>query len=659
MFGLDGHATFFLLSTEEKRAKLGIRRINSVLFLKCLLEADESPLSEIFINEDRQIYIDVLQECNRITNEEARPERTKRSTRKKERSTKRLKKRYAKKQKKQQEALKNIIDRKTNPYYPTMIYENPNNGKLEQIVFDEDMREFIGTFANISGNDKIGLNEITTAFIKVMPDPVRSIFKECGIRTDVLKEAFEETTNSDVDAKNTTFVIPAKIKSFITNLNEKLKGQECLIMGRDKECVLVWQTLQKQSKRNVILIGEPGVGKTSIVEKITFDIISGNCPEEFKDTQVLLLDVNASIAGTSYRGQAEERYAILTKFLEKTPNVILFIDEIHQIRGAGALQEGGVDLANSIKPILAGGNVRVIGATTSEEYEKYFSRDGAIKRRFRPIEIKEPKSSEVYPMLKKSIESLSKYHGVTISKEMVDYIILNSACFNNETKNPDRTKDLIDLSMVAAKQDGKTEVDKVSVLANFKYQFEYFLKMPESFKKSIAYHEAGHCVMTKCSKYFKHEKILAITIIPSETSLGKNVIEVNYQQFCDDTREYYIDQIASFLAGRVAESMFTGTMSGGAASDLEKATSVAYNVVSRLGLSSFGKNRVIFEEVNSPKVQDNVNDQIDFLIQEGEERAKQVITQNIDKVEALVKLLLNKGIIGEKEINEVFEQNAT
>ena len=152
MFGLDGHATFFLLSTEEKRAKLGIRRINSVLFLKCLLENDESPLSEFFINEDRQIYIDVLQECNRITNEGARPERTNRSIRKKERSTKRLKKRHAKKQKKQQEALKKIIDNKSNPYYPTMIYENPYNGKLEQIVFDEDMREFIGTFAKNSGN---------------------------------------------------------------------------------------------------------------------------------------------------------------------------------------------------------------------------------------------------------------------------------------------------------------------------------------------------------------------------------------------------------------------------------------------------------------------------------------------------------------------------
>lgn len=129
--------------------------------------------------------------------------------------------------------------------------------------------------------------------------------------------------------------------------------------------------MQKKTKRNVVLIGEPGVGKTSVVVKITHDILSVNCPDEFKNSVVLSLDVTSSVAGTQYRGQAEERYSAFAQFLENQKNVIVFIDEIHLIRGAGACREGEVDLANALKPILAGGNVRVIGATTNEEYEKY------------------------------------------------------------------------------------------------------------------------------------------------------------------------------------------------------------------------------------------------------------------------------------------------
>ena len=649
MVRLDGQATALLFAIEEERQNLGIERINSVMFLKALLEMENSPIyDEIFSQIEPYAYPEMLNECYTIMTDHLEDLKVEESTDTQKDDIKEEKQEEPDVKQAKLEAI--VEGNGEKPVYPTIISRRLD-GILGEFVFEEDKRDVIRW---IDGAEReIGIKEFTAAFIYIMPKPVLKVLRTFGVNIQYLKDG---VTGKHFNQEDSSVDIPDELKSFLTNLNDKLKGEECNISCRDKECELVWQTLQKQSKRNVILIGEPGVGKTSIVEKITFDILSGNCPDEFKNAQVLSLDVNSSIAGTMYRGQSEERYAKLTAFLEVTPNVILFIDEIHLIRGAGACRDGEADLANAIKPILAGSKVRVIGATTSEEYEKYFSKDGAIKRRFRPIEVKEPKASEVYPMLKKTIESLSKYHGVSISKEMVDFIILNSACFNHETKNPDRTKDLIDLSMVVTKQNGKKEVDKISVLANFKYNFEAFVKMPKPFKKSTAYHEAGHCIMAKCSDYMKNNKVIAVTIIPTNYALGLTVYESDNVQYCDDTMDFYIDEIARLLAGRVAESIYTKTISGGASSDLEKATKIAYKVVSRFGMTTYGQNRIFFDEVNSQQVQNNVNKEIDVIIQKGFERAKQVINDNRDKLEKLVKMLLNKGIVGEEDLAKIFNE---
>ena len=646
---LDGQATALLFAIEEERQNLGIERINSVMFLKALLEMENSPIyDEIFSQIEPYAYPEMLNECYTIMTDHLEDLKVEESTDTQKDDIKEEKQEEPDVKQAKLEAI--VEGNGEKPVYPTIIYRRLD-GILGEFVFEEDMRDVIRL---IDGAEReIGIKEFTAAFIYIMPKPVLKVLRTFGVNIQYLKDSvIGKQHNHD----ETSVDIPDELKSFLSNLNDKLKGEECNISCRDKECELVWQTLQKQSKRNVILIGEPGVGKTSIVEKITFDILSGNCPDEFKNAQVLSLDVNSSIAGTMYRGQSEERYAKLTAFLEVTPNVILFIDEIHLIRGAGACRDGEADLANAIKPILAGSKVRVIGATTSEEYEKYFSKDGAIKRRFRPIEVKEPKASEVYPMLKKTIESLSKYHGISISKEMVDFIILYSSCFNYETKNPDRTKDLIDLSMVVAKQSGKKEVDKLSVWSNFKDYFEIYSKMPRELRKSTAYHEAGHCVMTKCSKYLKGIKIIAVTIIPTDTTLGRNIFDSEVVQIFDGSMEYFVDEIAMYLAGRVAETLFTNDLSSGASGDLEYATNIAYQIVSRFGMATYGQNRIFFDKVNSQKVQDNVNKEIDTIIQKGFEKAKQVINDNRDKLEKLVKMLLNKGIVGEEDLAKIFNE---
>lgn len=506
-------------------------------------------------------------------------------------------------------------------------------------------------------SEELKLDYIIAAIAEKIPKDILKFLRNMEVDVNSFKNYFTKPVNSKED------ILPLELKSFMTVLNDQYeKNTRCPILGRDKECDIVWKTMQKKTKRNVILIGEPGVGKSSIAKKIAHDIVNGNCPETFKNCIVISVNVNAAIAGTQYRGDSEERFMNMIDFLEKTDNIILFIDEIHTILGAGACREGEMDLANALKPILAEGKVRVIGATTLEEYERYFTRDGALSRRFRSVEVNEPTSKEVYPMLKNAISDLSKYHGVKITKAMVEYVVLISSCFNHTTSNPDRTIDLVDLSMVEARSDGKAVVDKESVLKNFDIQFEKYEKMDYEAKKSTAYHEVGHYLVWKFSEYLKDMEAIAISIMPAQDYLGITIFdELDNEVTVSGDMNYYIDYIAMYLAGRIAEKIYTNTISSGAASDLNMATKKAYSLVVRYGMvEDFGKNRVYFDSENytmtSEKVVNNVNTEIDKLIAKAYTRAEQILKENEFYLKKLVNQLMEKGILSKRDLDKIFAE---
>jgi len=523
---------------------------------------------------------------------------------------------------------------------------------IEKIYFTEDAGKILYTMMQID-YESYTILDFLQALMKKMPKDLMKLLRCLEINVKDMKETILSLN---------VISMPIELKGFVKLLNDDYpKGTTQTILGRDKETKSIWATLQKKTKRNVVLTGEPGVGKTAIVKRLAIDIANGECPEEFKNKRIISVNVNSAVAGTKYRGQAEEKFDSLIRYLEENNDIILFIDEIHLILGAGAGLEGGLDLANALKPILAEDKVRVIGATTQDEYEKYFSKDGALKRRFREVVVKEPKAENVYPMLRKSISELSKYHGVKITKSMVEYIIFVSGCMNYETKNPDRTKDLIDLSMVTAKNSGKEYVDKEAVMEIYEDNLENYRRIPHSEKIATAYHEAGHYLVWKLSNRLNNIRALAVSIIPTDEYLGVNVFEdVEYPTTSRDM-DYFLESIALDLGGRVAEKLINQSINAGASADLEVATKAAYKVVNKYGMSNINQNIAIINgdgySMHTQKTIEESNNEIQKIIDDAYKRAEGIILANKPLLKKIVKKLMKDGMVSEKELDKICKQH--
>ena len=459
-------------------------------------------------------------------------------------------------------------------------------------------------------------------------------------------------------ATSTEFAVPEALSGFLEDMGQIVNGTsmaDCEICGRDEEIWEIIKVLLKMRKSNVILIGDPGVGKTAVMEKLTWMIETKECPADFIGYHVLILNVTSLISGTKYRGEAEDRFKLLVNYLKATEKIILFIDEIHMIMGAGQVEGGSIDLSNALKAVLARDNVRVIGATTTDEYNKYLSRDGALDRRFETLEIKEPKSYEVPPMIENQVKKLEKHHKVTISEGLVKSVVFYAAVYNYRIKNPDRTLDLLEKSMVNAHLAGKTEVEFVDIQNSFNANKKLFEKMSEEDKKSIAYHEMGHYLVTRFSPKLTDQVVLAVSIIPANDFLGVNVLEPVEEARLLKDRSYFIQEIGASLGGRIAEQLYTKTLSSGASSDLERANSLAKAMVTEYSLDPELKNRTYDlspSGMMTPHLGDLLNEKVNAIIEEATKYATDVIESHKDELIKLVNALLSEGILSKEEIDK-------
>ena len=215
------------------------------------------------------------------------------------------------------------------------------------------------------------------------------------------------------------------------------------VVGRDKEIIRLIQILSRRSKNNPCLVGEPGVGKTAIVEGLAQKIVNGMVPASVKDKRVVVLDMSGMVAGSKYRGEFEERIRNVIDEVRANKGILLFIDELHTIIGAGGA-EGALDASNILKPSLSRGEIQLIGATTQEEYRRYIEKDAALERRFQPVTVEEPTEQETLEILKGLRPYYEKHHGVTIEDEALEAAVKMSVRYINDRFLPDKAIDIID-----------------------------------------------------------------------------------------------------------------------------------------------------------------------------------------------------------------------
>ncbi len=228
------------------------------------------------------------------------------------------------------------------------------------------------------------------------------------------------------------------------DLNQKaLEGKLDVAIGRENEIKQLLEILSRRKKNNPILIGEAGVGKTAIVEELARRIVSGKVPAFLKNKRIINLDMASAVSGTKYRGEFEERITKILKEIEENQDIILFIDEIHTLVGAGGA-EGAIDASNIFKPALARGTLHCIGATTNQEYKKFIEKDSALERRFQKVEVREPNDSETMYILKEIKSLYEKYHQVIISDDILNLIVNLSNRYFHDRNQPDKAIDLLD-----------------------------------------------------------------------------------------------------------------------------------------------------------------------------------------------------------------------
>ncbi|MBQ6037244.1 MAG: ATP-dependent chaperone ClpB [Bacteroidaceae bacterium] len=307
------------------------------------------------------------------------------------------------------------------------------------------------------GDEFVSIEPVLLAILNVS-SPAATILKQAGMNEKELRAAITELRKgSTVNSQSAEDQYQA-LEKYAINLNERARsGKLDPVIGRDDEIRRVLQILSRRTKNNPILIGEPGTGKTAIVEGLAHRILRGDVPENLKNKQVYSLDMGALIAGAKYKGEFEERLkAVINEVKKAEGNIILFIDEIHTLVGAGK-SEGAMDAANILKPALARGELRSIGATTLDEYQKYFEKDKALERRFQTVMVDEPSTLDSISILRGLKERYENHHHVRIKDDAIIAAVELSNRYISDRFLPDKAIDLMDEA--AAKL--RMEIDSV------------------------------------------------------------------------------------------------------------------------------------------------------------------------------------------------------
>jgi ATP-dependent Clp protease ATP-binding subunit ClpA len=323
--------------------------------------------------------------------------------------------------------------------------------------------------------------ELSDVFLSIMGEK-RSYASYYIQQAGIEKNKFADYLNSELQGEEEESVndvqVDRAIKNFTTNLNEAVKKNKVdPVIGRVIELENIALAMGRRNKSNVLLVGDPGVGKTAIAEGLAFNIVKGAVPEFLKGYTVFNLDISSMLAGSKYRGDFEERFKLVLKGLQSKGKTILFIDEAHMINGAGSAGNSANDLANMMKPALSKGNIKVVASTTWEEYRKYFEKDRALMRRFQRITVDEPDNDTTVQILKGIKKYYEGHHKVKITEEAIQAAVKLSVKYQSDKKLPDKAIDLIDCA--CSRFNIKLVEERVIGEPEIQFELARMIQMPE------------------------------------------------------------------------------------------------------------------------------------------------------------------------------------
>ena len=346
------------------------------------------------------------------------------------------------------------------------------------------------------GSNYIGTEHILVGIMKEIDSIAIRILLELDVNPEEMYQEiartlneFEENVNNKEQEINNGYNSTQNLNQFGNDLTKQAQdGKLDPVIGRNDETDRVIEILSRRTKNNPCLIGEPGVGKTAVIEGLAQKIINGNIPENLKNKRVISLDITSMVAGAKYRGDFEERVKKCLAEVKKAKDIILFIDEIHTIVGAGAA-EGAIDAANILKPLLARGEIQVVGATTIKEYRKYIEKDQALERRFQPVDIKEPSIEDSINILKGLRDKYEAHHNVKITDEAIRSAVELSNRYINDRYLPDKAIDLIDEASAKVKLKSFIEPE---YLKNMEKELDKIVKEKEEAINTQNYERAAN-----------------------------------------------------------------------------------------------------------------------------------------------------------------------
>lgn len=350
--------------------------------------------------------------------------------------------------------------------------------------------ELAAAEANELGNNYVGTEHLLLAILREGDGMTMSILERFGVTEDKMQKAFETVMNES--GKGGDSATLGNLSDYAIDLNERAKqGKIDPVIGRTNEINRVIQILSRRNKNNPVLIGEPGVGKTAIAEGLAQRIVENDVPEILKNCHIISLNMSSMVAGTKYRGEFEERLKKVIEEVKKHPEWILFIDELHTLVGAGAT-EGSMDAANIMKPALARGELRCIGATTLKEYKKYIEKDAALERRFQPVKVGEPTNEETVQILQGLRDKYEAFHKVKIPDEAIKEAVRLSSRYITDRFQPDKAIDVIDEAAAKIRMEASSAPkglkQKEDELANIQKEKEAAVSA-QNFEKAAVYRD--------------------------------------------------------------------------------------------------------------------------------------------------------------------------